>query len=277
MTHWEERIDGATDPALVDDHVARYAFAAPLVRTSATWVDLGCGNAVAAARAIDQRPERTVLVDVSAEAVAAAARELGGGAETHVRDLADAEDLAWLSELLAGAASPICVTAFEVVEHLEHFDGLLRCLVQASENGADVVLSVPNDAFWGTQNPYHRTIWSAPAIDELRSMLPPETRFGAQYELSGSWVTPDGDAQPGPAAVAGRGSGAVPSQFVLSFGPRVADAEPVAAVRVADWAARRRWERQREADLAYFADEIEVLRRRLREATTTPPSQEPMA
>lgn len=274
MTHWEERIGAATDPLLVDDHVARYAFAAPLVRASATWVDLGCGNGVAAARAVEQPPERTVLVDVSAEAVAAAARELGDAVETHARDLADAGDVAWLGELLAAAVGPVCVTAFEVVEHLEHFDALLACLVHAAEGGADVVLSVPNDAFWGTQNPYHRRFWSAPAIDELRSMLPSGTRFGAQYELSGTWVAADADVEPATAAIAPRLDRDVPSQFLVSFGPRAGVLEAVSAVRIANWSARRRWERQREADLAYYEDRIEVLNRQLREATAP---QEPLA
>lgn len=266
MTHWEERIDTGTDPALIDEHVARYAHAAPLAASSATWVDLGAGNAVAARRAVQRLPERTVLVDVDADAVQRAGRELGAGVETHVRDLSDAGDLEWLGALLAEATGPVLVTAFEVIEHLEDFDGLLRCLVAASRAGVDVVASVPNDAYWGTQNPYHRTVWSAPAIEELRSLLPPDTRYGAQYDVSGTWIAPDGDAAPGTAAIQRSGAGEVPSQFVLAFGPRAGQTAPVAMARVADWGERRRWERQREADLIYHAEQVELLTRRLEDA-----------
>ena len=37
---------------------------------------------------------------------------------------------------------------------------------------ATVVMSVPNDAFWATENPHHRTMWGEGAFAELQSLLP---------------------------------------------------------------------------------------------------------
>src|SRR5436190_1252429 len=56
--------------------------------------------------------------------------------------------------------------------------------------GVDVVLSVPNDAFWAIQNPHHQTMWSEGAFEELRRLLPESAVVMRQVALAGSAVVP---------------------------------------------------------------------------------------
>jgi hypothetical protein len=49
---------------------------------------------------------------------------------------------------------------------------------------------------------------------------------------------------------------AVPSHFLAAFGPRCRELGARSAVAHADLAAQRRWERQREANLAIYEDHI---------------------
>ncbi len=78
MSDWQERITRETAPSIRAEHELRYRMAAPLIASGAPWADLGCGNGVAAAAAFGAaRPARAVLVDIDAESVSRAARELG--------------------------------------------------------------------------------------------------------------------------------------------------------------------------------------------------------
>ena len=79
MPDWQERITRDTEPAIRVEHQLRYALAAPLVHASALWCDLGCGTGVGAATGLGGRvAERTLLVDVAADALEQARRELPG-------------------------------------------------------------------------------------------------------------------------------------------------------------------------------------------------------
>jgi hypothetical protein len=250
VADWEERITSDSHPALRLEHELRYAAAAPLVAASSTWCELGCGTGIAAAAAIPHFDGRAVLVDVSPEAAAHAAEAISAAEkETVVADLATDEGVAAVRAAL-GDASGGAATCFEVLEHLASFTPLVELLVDlAQEREFTVAMSVPNDAFWAVENPYHATVWGEEAFGELAALLPEERVVAPQLTLEGSWIARDPDAPE--LALDARG-GAVATHFVVAFGPQASLLATAGRIRVGDLDARRKWERQREADLAYF-------------------------
>src|SRR3954451_16417553 len=89
MSTWAARATRGGAPAERIEAELRYAFAAPLIREAALWVDLGCGTGGAAGAALGgERPRaRALLVDADADALAEARRECG--AEVHDALVAD--------------------------------------------------------------------------------------------------------------------------------------------------------------------------------------------
>ena len=255
---WQERITRETAPPIRIEHELRYAMAAPLIRGAGMWLDLGCGAGVAAAAALgDAGPARAVLVDASEDALAEAARAVPAGEAVTVQaDVASEAGLRAVRDALGEDRDGV-VTCFEVIEHLESFVGVVELLAElASDRGYTVVLSVPNDAFWPVESPWHATMWGEGAFEELRRLLPAEQLVAAQVPLQGSSIVPEGALAPDPPALAPQAD-AVPSHFLLVLGPRREELVACSAVVQADLAAQRQWERQREANLAYYEDRIQ--------------------
>jgi SAM-dependent methyltransferase len=257
MADFEERITLDTAPAIRLEHEIRYRAARPLIVESQIWCDLGCGSGVAAASVLGERyPGRAVLVDVDEDAVRAAEARIEA-AELHAfrADLTTEQDLTRVrDELFTDLPDAGCITCFEVIEHLTTFVPLLELLVDAAATGRyAVLLSVPNDAFWSMQNPYHESSWGDAALEELRRLLPDDHVLAQQVELRGSMlVRADREAVSEPQATFELPETAVASHFVVAFGPRSQTlAEPV-QVEVHDRDAERMWIRQRESDLAYY-------------------------
>jgi hypothetical protein len=264
MPEWQERITRETHPAIRIEHELRYAMAAPLIRGASTWVDLGCGAGIAAASVLgDGGPDRAVLVDASEDALAEAAVAIPAGETVTVEaDLASADGLAAVRAAV-GDARGGCVTCFEVIEHLEAFTGVVDLLIElAEQRDFTALLSVPNDAFWPIESPWHKTMWGEGAFEELRRLLPAEHVVAPQVPLQGSSILPDGAAAALPPEYLSRDD-AVPSHFIAAFGPRCGDLRAGAAVAQADLMEQRRWERQREANLAIYEDRIADLERKL--------------
>ncbi|MDA0164737.1 hypothetical protein OM076_31000 [Solirubrobacter ginsenosidimutans] len=257
MPEWQERITRETPPAIRIEHEVRYGAVAPLARSAPTWVDLGCGAGIAAAGALaGEGPPRAVLVDASEEALAQAAREIPAGETIGVQaDLATADGLAAVRTALGDARDGVA-TCFEVIEHLESFIGVIELLVElATERDFTVVLSVPNDAFWPIESPWHKTMWGEGSFEELRRLLPAEHVVIQQVPLQGSALIPEGAEAALAGPFVGRADG-VPSHFLAAFGPRCRELGARSGVAQADLAEQRRWERQREANLAIYEDHI---------------------
>ena len=254
MPDWEERITRDTEPALRAEHELRYELAAPVVAGSEVWCDLGCGNGVAAQRALEHgKPRSAVLVDVSAEALDQARRAVDTDDVVTVEaDLSTEDGVAKVRAALLERTGdgPRCLTCFETIEHLETFVPLVVLLAELGEqHGFTVVLSVPNDAFWALENPYHETMWGEGSFEELRRLLPADHVVLKQVELRGSALV----AEPGEAQVTVEvDPDGVPSHFVAAFGPGTGQLAPGAHATQADLSQQRRWERQREADLGYL-------------------------
>ena len=255
---WQERITRDTPPSIRIEHELRYALAAPLISSAGTWLDLGCGAGVAAAAALaGEGPARAVLVDASADALGEAARDVVAGEVLPVEaDLSSETGLATVREALADARDG-CATCFEVIEHLDSFIGVVELLVElAAERAFTVVLSVPNDAFWPVESPWHTTMWGEGSFEELRRLLPIEHVVAHQVPLQGSSIVPQGtDALAAPGF--GTREDAVPSHLLAAFGPRCHELTAMSSVAQADLASQRRWERTREANLAFYEDRIQ--------------------
>ena len=254
MSDWQERITRETAPAIRAEHDLRYRMAAPLILAGGSWADLGCGNGIAAADALGSlRPAHAVLVDVDENAVALAARELQiPQAAQIVADLTDPAQLAQIGERLLEAAGEPLVTCFEVVEHLSSFLPLLEWAgTMVREHGCTFLISVPNDAFWTIQNPHHLSSWSEGAFDELRRLLPSEQTLLRQVALAGSALVGwDAAEASHPIDVPVGGPDTVATHFIAAFGPRHRDVERSAVAVQTAMLEQRRWERERENDIA---------------------------
>jgi SAM-dependent methyltransferase len=261
MADWQERITRDTHPSIRVEHDLRYRSAAPIIRAAATWADLGCGSGVAAAGVLgDAELGRVVLVDADAGALDQAGRDLRARETVRVEaDLASEEGVAAVRAALGDQAGTI--TCFEVIEHLETFVPLVEALIELAQAGWTVVLSVPNDAFWSLENPYHHTMWGEGAFDELRRLLPADAVVARQVPLDGSHLVVEGAAPDAlqPPAITPR-EDAVPSHFLAAFGPQSALLTSGALAIPSDLDGRRRWERQRESTLAVLEAELAELR-----------------
>lgn len=261
MPEWQERLTRDTKPSIRAEHDLRYAAAAPLIERAPVWVDLGCGAGVASSGALGERfAGHALLVDRSQDALDEAAATVHAGRVEAVRaDLADEGDIARVREAAVAAGRDGCATAFEVIEHLPTFVPLLELLIElAAEHGYTVALSVPNDAFWAIENPFHETMWGEGSFEELRRLLPADHVVARQVPLTGSaLVLGDGEVAVPAVAV---GGDRVPSHFLAAFGPRAGELAPRASAQAADLDGQRAWERQREAQLAFHEAELAQLR-----------------
>lgn len=263
MPEWQERLTRDTKPAVRAEHDLRYRAVASLIADASVWVDLGCGAGVAASDALGQSfSGHAVLVDASDEALEEAAVTVHAGTITTLRaDLADEGDVERVRHAIVDAGAGGCVTAFEVIEHLPTFVPVLELMAAlASDEGYTAVLSVPNDAFWTLENPFHQTMWGEGAFEELRRLLPAHHAIARQVPLTGSAIAgTEGAADLAVPAVAVERD-RVPSHFIAAFGPRAAELEPRAFVTAADLDGQRTWERQRESQLAFYEAELARLR-----------------
>jgi 2-polyprenyl-3-methyl-5-hydroxy-6-metoxy-1,4-benzoquinol methylase len=259
---WQERITGETPPSIRIEHELRYALAVPIIRSAGTWLDLGCGAGVASTAALKgQGAQRAVLVDASADALGEAVRDVPAGEKVPVvADLAGEAGLDAVKAALGDARDGIA-TCFEVIEHLERYTEVVELLTElATARGFTVVLSVPNDAYWPIESPWHHTMWGEGAFEELRRLLPAEHVVAKQVPLQGSSIVPEGTDALAPPGFTAHGE-AVPSHYLVAFGARCREIVPSSAVAQTSLAEQRRWERQREANLAFYEDRIQWAQR----------------
>src|ERR1700743_1723877 len=188
MSDWKERITAETAPAVRVEHDLRYACAVPLILSGGPWADLGCGNGLAAASALGVRgPAKTILVDAEPSAAANAAAELGPNATGITGDLTDPAFLDEIGDRLRSHPGKAAITCFEVVEHLSTFLPIVTWAAKmATDHGATMMLSVPNDAFWAIQNPHHMSSWGDGSFHELSLLLPPERTLLRQIAVASS-------------------------------------------------------------------------------------------
>lgn len=151
----ERVVPGLVDPDLLNEHLARYRFAARfganLAADGARVLDAGCGTGYGSAEF--GFPSSVIGVDISAEAVAHARREFSRPGIHFLQ--AGCESLPFAD------GSFDLVAAFEVIEHLERWEQLLAEACRVLRPAGVLLVSTPNKAYYAEArgaagpNPYH--------------------------------------------------------------------------------------------------------------------------
>ena len=147
----ERVIPGEVDADLLNEHVARYAFAARLAKGRRV-LDAGCGSGYGSAELA--RVAREVLgIDVSQEAI--------DYAGTHYRAAHLQFKCASCIEMPAPSGSFDLVAAFEIIEHLDDWRAFLREVRRVLSPEGQFVVSTPNKLYYAESrvergpNPFH--------------------------------------------------------------------------------------------------------------------------
>ncbi len=146
----ERVIPGLVDPDLLNEHVARYRFAARFAG-HARVLDAGCGSGYGTAELANAAT--VVGIDISAGAVAHARRAFSRPGVAFLQSACESLPFA--------AASFDLVVAFEVIEHLEGWQQMLAEACRVLRPSGVLLVSTPNKAWYNESraaagpNPYH--------------------------------------------------------------------------------------------------------------------------
>jgi SAM-dependent methyltransferase len=160
----ERVIPGQVDPDLWNEHWSRYLFAARLSRGKRV-LDMGSGAGYGAAYLAETAASVTGL-DISADAVAQAAERYNRPNLSFVVASCDPTGL-------PDAAFDLIV-AYEVIEHLANWNGMLREAKRLLAPGGQFVVSTPNKSYYAESrrlhgpNPFHEHEFE---FDEFRAAL----------------------------------------------------------------------------------------------------------
>jgi ubiquinone/menaquinone biosynthesis C-methylase UbiE len=150
----ERVVPGLVDSDLLNEHLARYRFAAQFgskLAAGATVLDAGCGSGYGSEEFA--QASRVVGMDISAEAVAHATREFSRPGVHFLQGSCDSLPFADRSFDL--------VAAFEVIEHLERWEEMLTEARRVLQPAGVLLVSTPNKAYYAEArgaagpNPYH--------------------------------------------------------------------------------------------------------------------------
>ncbi len=147
----ERVIPTEVDPNLLNEHMARYAFAARLTKQKRV-LDAGCGTGYGSAELAWQARD-VLAIDISGEAVEFARRNYGA------ENLRFAQ--ASCTAIPAAAESFDLVAAFEIIEHLKDWRAFLREVRRVLAPGGLFLVSTPNRRYYAEArrlegpNPFH--------------------------------------------------------------------------------------------------------------------------
>jgi SAM-dependent methyltransferase len=186
----ERVVPGEVDPDLFNEHFSRYVFARRFAQHKQV-LDLGCGTGYGTA-ALAEVADQATGVDSAPEAVAYARAhfacpnlkfEIGHAAET-------------------GRGLFGLITAFEVIEHLEDWRGLLTAArAQLSEDGVFIV-STPNKPVYAEargaagDNPFHVHEFAYPEFQSIVQDAFPHVAMFVQSHSAGILFARVGAPQP---------------------------------------------------------------------------------
>jgi len=165
----ERLIPGQVDVDLLNEHLARYAFAVRLARGKRV-LDAGCGAGYGS-QELAQAAEQVIGVDVAAEAISFA--------RAHYQQPNLRFEQASCIALPYADSSFDLVVAFEVIEHLEQWRDFLREARRVLAPAGQLIVSTPNKLYYtesrGAQgaNPFHIHEFEFEEFrDELKSVFP---------------------------------------------------------------------------------------------------------
>lgn len=170
----ERVIPGEVDVDLLNEHMARYAFAARLARGKRA-LDAGCGAGYGSAE-LARAAQSVVGIDCAAEAVEFA--------RAHYPAPNLAFEQASCEALPFGDGAFDLIVAFEVIEHLREWRAFLREARRTLAPNGQFIVSTPNKIYYGesrgTQgdNPFHvHEFEFAEFREELRAVFPHVSLF----------------------------------------------------------------------------------------------------
>ncbi len=165
----ERVMPGDVAPDLWNEHLARYAFAARLARNRRV-LDIGCGAGYGSAE-LARAARSVVACDLADQAVSYAQAHFAAANIRFLRASATALPL-------ADAAIDLAV-AFEVIEHIEDWRGLIEEARRVLAPGGQFIVSTPNRDYYAESrrqsgpNPFHVHEFDfAEFRDELASVFP---------------------------------------------------------------------------------------------------------
>ena len=171
----ERVVPGKVSAQLYNEHLARYAFAAGMVKGRDV-LDMGCGAGYGS-QFLSEAGARSVLgIDSSKEAVEYARSRYGGqGVRFEVADAA---------RLRTEGKFDVAV-AFEAIEHTKDHAGFVDSAKRALKEGGILVISTPNrrENPPGYTNPFHEK-----ELDEAEFRALLEERFGRVHVLYQSFA-----------------------------------------------------------------------------------------
>ena len=147
----ERVVPGQVDADLLNEHLARYAFAARLSRRKQV-LDAGCGAGYGSAE-LARTAAGVLGIDRAADAIAFARAEYPASNLRFEEGDCNA--------LPVADGSIDLIVAFEVIEHLEDWRGFLREAKRALAPGGQFIVSTPNKVYYSESrkgagpNPFH--------------------------------------------------------------------------------------------------------------------------
>ena len=146
----ERVIPNLVDPNLLNEHLARYRFAARFCKGAAV-LDAGCGTGYGTAELADAAS--VIATDISEKALAYAGANFSRPGVHFVNAPCEA--------LPFGEATFDLIAAFEVIEHLERWQDLLTEARRVLKSAGVLLVSTPNKAYYAEMrakvgpNPFH--------------------------------------------------------------------------------------------------------------------------
>ena len=141
----------ASDSLLAATHLHRYEFAAELVKGLRV-LDLCCGTGYGA-RILAKQAVAVRGVDIDAESIATARRELEGRPFGTSVNLEQGDALEALNDLDPGGCDAI--VCFEGIEHVPDPGALADAMARLAQHGKRLIVSLPNTRGFDEENPFH--------------------------------------------------------------------------------------------------------------------------
>jgi ubiquinone/menaquinone biosynthesis C-methylase UbiE len=193
----ERVIPGLVDDNLFNEHLARYRFASRFGR-GAHVLDAGCGSGYGTAEF--GTAASVTAADISADALQYARRSFGRPGVRFVRASCEALPFA--------PASFDLITAFEVIEHLEHWQKLLDEANRVLKPSGTLLVSTPNKSYYAEArgaagpNPFHSHEFERAEFETALYAVFPHVRLWTQNHCEAIVFAP---SHPGAAALDARG------------------------------------------------------------------------
>jgi SAM-dependent methyltransferase len=162
----ENFIPEVSEKRLMDDHLERYKFAAPLVR-GAKVLDIACGSGYGSQLLLDSGAKSVDGVDISEKMVLHAQdRYSDEGIHFHIGDIRN----------FRGDAPYDFITCFETIEHLTEYQEAIANLFSLLKPGGKLLISSPNRPITTPDahsladkpsNPFHTQEFTPPELQGL--------------------------------------------------------------------------------------------------------------